>query len=446
MKTEILIIGSGPAGSSVAYKCAEAGKKVVVVDSLFGGVCALRGCTPKKAMESITTTFWEAKKMEKAGFPVSNKYVDWHQLVAHQSKFTALVPAKTKSNFEAKGIKVLTGTATFEDAHTVLVDQKKITADKIIIATGGHPRPLDIPGREYLVTNDGFFTLDQLPEKIIIVGGGYIAFEMSHIMAACGAKVTILSNEEEPLGAFDRELVNDLVQATLAKGIAVKLGYEAKEITKKANKFEVGSERTDGQEFIFEADLVIHAAGRVPNTAKLNIEKAGLTLNKKNGIDVNKFLQTKHEHIFALGDVTGQLPFTEVASYEAKIVIHNILEKRRKSVDYSGVPYGVFTHPKLAMVGKSEQELKDAKIKYEVRAESISRDFVQRTKLNEFARYKTLVDKKTKKVLGVSILAYRADEIINLYSLAIKNEMTVDELKDTFLLYPTAGHMAKFLF
>ena len=447
MKTEILIIGSGPSGSSVAYKCAEAGKKVVVVDSLFGGVCALRGCTPKKAMESITTTFWEAKKMEKAGFPSSSKYVDWHKLVAHQAKFTAMVPAKTKAKFETAGIKCITGVASFEDSHTVLVNDKKITADKIIIATGAQPRPLNIPGEAYLITNDGFFSLDKLPEKIVIVGGGYIAFELSHIMAACAAKVTILGNEEQALGAFDSELVNDLVYATLDKGVDVKLGYEVEKIIKKNNEFEVSAKRTDGQDFAFEADLVIHAAGRVPNIAKLKVDKIGLTLNDKNGIEVTKFLQTKkHEHIFALGDATGQLPFTEVANYEAKIVINNILEKRRKSVDYSGVPYGVFTHPKLAMVGKSEQELKDAKIKYDVKTETINHDFIQRTKLNKYARYKTLVDKKTRKILGASMLAYGADEIINLYSLAIQNEMTADELNDIFLLYPTAGHVVKFLF
>jgi len=447
MQTDILIIGSGPAGSSVAYQCAKAGQKVTVVDSLFGGTCALRGCTPKKVMEVITSSYWEAKKMEKVGFPKLREPINWHQLIAHQSKFTSLVPSKTKEKFNKKGIQTVIGKAKFIDAHTIKVGKKKIKANYIVIASGAHPRPLDFPGSEHLVTNDGFFALDNLPKKIVIVGGGYIGFELSHIMAACGAKVTILSNDEMPLQVFDSELVSDLIQATLTKGIEVKLGYEASKIEKQKDKsFKITSKRKDNKAFTYEADLVLHAAGRVPNVEKLGAKKIGLKLNDKDGIATNKFLQTKkHAHIFALGDVTGKLPFTEVASYEANIVAHNILNKRRKSVNYDGVPYGVFTHPKLTMVGKTESELTKKGIKYKAQSESHDSSFMQRTHLNTFSRYKTLVHKKSGKILGASIIGSYADEMINLFSMAIQQEVTDKQLKDLLLLYPTAGQEVKFL-
>jgi len=447
MKTDILIIGSGPAGSSVAHRCADAGKSVIVVDRLFGGTCALRGCTPKKAMESITSTFWQAKNMEKAGFPISKQFVDWHLLASHKSHFTALIPPKTKLKFENANIKTLTGLAKFEDQHTIKVDSKTVTAEQIVIASGARPRPLDIEGTQHIITNDEFFTLTEMPPTVAIVGGGYIAFELSHIIAACGSNVTILSNEETPLNAFDADLVEDLVHSTLEKGIDVKLGYEVNKVEKNKNGFEVSCKRNDNLTFKYSADIVIHAAGRIPNVENLNIEQIGLKLNEKHGIEVNKFLQTKnYNHIYAIGDVTGHLTFTEIASYEAKIVAHNILNKKRKSVDYNGVPYGVFTYPKLTKVGKNEDELKTLGIKFDVKEENHKGSFIERVNLNSFARYKTLIDKKTNKILGASVLASHADDMINLFSIGIQQGMTTQEFKDLLLLYPTAGHDVKYMF
>jgi len=447
MKADVLIIGSGPAGSSVAHQCAEAGKSVIVADRLFGGTCALRGCTPKKAMESITSAFWQAKDMEKAGFPATSKFVDWHTLASHKSHFTALIPSKTKIKFENANIKTLTGLAKFENKNTVKVDGKTVSAEQIVIASGARPRPLEIEGEQFLIDNDDFFNLNKMPSSVVIVGGGYISFELSHIIAACGSNVTILSNEENPLNAFDRKLVEDLVHATLEKGIDVKLGYEVNKIEKSKDDFEVNCERNDNLTFKYSADLVIHAAGRIPNVENLNFEQIGLGLNELNGIEVNKFLQTKkYNHIYALGDVTGHLPFTEIANYEAKIVAQNILNKKRKAVDYNGIPYGVFTYPKLTKVGKNEEELNAEGTKFEVKEENHKGSFIERINLNTFARYKTIVDKKTNKILGVSVLASHADEMINVFSLAIQQGMTSKELENLLLLYPTGGHEIKSMF
>ena len=447
MQTDILVIGSGPAGSSVAHQCANADKSVIVVDTLFGGTCALRGCTPKKAMETITSTFWQAKKMEKAGFPSTQQFVDWHQLASHKSHFTTLIPSKTKSKFENAKIKTLTGLAKFEDQNTIKVGNKTVTAKQIVIASGARPRPLNIEGEQHLITNDDFFNLNEMPPTVAIVGGGYIAFELSHIIAACGSKVTIFSNEEFPLNAFDRDLVQDLVHSTLEKGVDIKLGHEVNKIEKIENAYKVTCKRNDDQTFKFPADIVIHAAGRIPNVENLACEQIGLKLNEQNGIEVNRFMQTKKfKHIYALGDVTGHLPFTEIANYEAKIVSHNILNNRRKSVDYNGIPYCVFTYPKLTKVGKSEDELKNEGIKFNVKKENHDGSFIERLNLNSFARYKTLVEKKSNKILGASILASHADEMINLFSMGIQQGMTIDDFENLLLLYPSAGHDVKFLF
>ncbi|MEM1124106.1 MAG: FAD-dependent oxidoreductase, partial [Bacteroidota bacterium] len=257
MEVDVLVMGTGPAGSSVAEKCAKAGKEVAIVDRLFGGTCALRGCTPKKAMETVTSAYWKAKALEKAGFPLANKFVDWRKLIANKSRFTSLVPARTKAKFAEKGIQTLTGNATFVDEHTIKVGDEKIKAKYVVIATGAAPRPLAFSGAKHLINNEDFFDLDHLPQKVVITGGGYVGFEFSHILAACGVEVTILSNEEMPLGAFDSDLVVNLVQATLAKGIEVKLGYEVTQIKKLEQGFEIISKRKDDFKVKALADLVI---------------------------------------------------------------------------------------------------------------------------------------------------------------------------------------------
>lgn len=435
MKIEILIIGSGPAGSSVAMACAKAGKKVAVVDTIFGGTCALRGCTPKRAMEAITSAYWDAKDYEKAGFPTLTKPVNWHLLQAHQSKFTALVPSKTKSNFKEAGIEVIEGEAVFLDPHTIAVGKKKITAEQIVIATGATPVLLDIDGSEYMITSKQLFELNHIPARITIVGGGYIGFEFAHILTACGAAVTLVSDQEEPLGQFDSELVNQLVQATLDKGVDVKLGYSAQAVAKTDNSYRVKTKRTDGEIFELEADLVINTAGRKPAIEKLDVAKIKLEINDKGGLAVDRFLQTtKYEHIHAIGDVTGEFPFTETASYDAEILRHNLLQDRRKSVDYTGVPYAIFTHPQVASVGKQAD---DIKVKYKTKEGSLDKAFLQRVHLNEFAHYKLFIDERTDEILGAHIIGIGASEMINVFAMAMQQKIAAKEIKNFLLVYPT---------
>jgi len=443
-KFDLLILGSGPAGDDLAKKAAEAGKSVAVIDGLFGGTCALKGCTPKKAMESITSIYWEAKHAQGKGFDKNIAPIEWRSLMAHKAKFTTLVPGGTKRKYKRYGITAIEGYGTFKDEQTVIVNKKEYTGKHIIIATGGKPTPLPFPGADHLITSYDFFELDELPKKIAIVGGGYIGFELSHIIRACGSDVTILSMDEQPLSAFDSDHVDTLVKATLDKGIEVKLGFSVSEVVPENNGFRITSKRADGKEFTHQADLVIHAAGRTPNIDKLQLTNAGITLNKDKGVAVNDFLQVKsHDHIYALGDVTGRLQFTEVAKYEATIVFHNLYSKRRKKVNYFGLPSVVYTYPRLAMVGKKSV---DNKSKYIVRNEDAANHFIQRAKSNTHARFKTIVDKKSKKIVGAQLLGYQAEEGINLIAMAMQLEVDYDKMRDFFFAYPTMGHTAKYLF
>ncbi|WP_235297367.1 dihydrolipoyl dehydrogenase family protein [Portibacter marinus] len=439
---DIIVIGSGPAGSTVAKKCATKGKKIAIVDVLFGGTCALRGCTPKKAMESVTSTFWETRDFTGYGFKKTPPFIDWHDLMAHKAKFTSTVPAQTKSDFEERGITAIEGKASFLDKKTLLVDGKEYSADLYVIATGATPRTPPFPGAEHMITSDDFFELDHLPKKVAIVGGGYVGFELSHIMAACGSEVTILSDEEMPLTVFEEDLVRKLIQATLHKGIEVKLGFKVSGISRENDSYLVKASRSSITDYELEADLVLNATGRIPAVSDLNLENVPLELNENQGIKVDRFLFAEgHEHIMAIGDVSANLPFTEVANYEANLAVHNIFEKRRKSVGYHGVPMVIYTYPKMAMVGLKTEECGNMNVK----EASLRTSFIQRARANQFAGYKTIVEKSTKKIVGAHIIGYNADEAINIFALAMQLGITCDDLKNSFLAYPTVIHDTKFL-
>ncbi len=277
----------------------------------------------------------------------------------------------------------------------------------------------------------------------------FIGFELSHILAACGAKVVILSNEESPLSTFDNELIDSLVQATLKKGIDVRLGFEAHKIDKTETGFSVEAKRNGLRKaYHFDADLVIHSAGRIPAIETLRLSNIGVITNEKKGVEVNEYLQTTaHNHLFALGDVTGNLPFTEIAGYEGGIVAHNILHpKDLRTPDYLATPSVVFTHPKLSSVGKSEAEVKESDIEYEVFSDSFSKAFIQRTQKNDFARYKVIIDKKNRKILGANILGHGAEDLINIFAICIQAEITADKLSNMLMAYPTPSRQAKSFF
>lgn len=444
---DVLVIGSGPAGSSVATKCVKEGKKVAIVDKLFGGTCALRGCTPKKAMYAITSTWWTAQSLQKNGFPIDIKHtVDWKKLLAHKEKFTSLVPAQTKTDFKENGIDVIQGVAIFKDAHHIIVNENTYKAKNIVIATGATPRPLEIEGGDMAITSEDFFELPQLPKKIVIIGGGYIGFELSHIAAACGAKITILSKSEMPLSAFDAAHVTEMVQSTLDKNIDVRLGFEATFIEENRGKYSVYAKRNqEEKEQVFEADIVLNASGRIPAIKQLKVKKANLKLNDKDGIAVNDYLQTtKHNHIYALGDTTGKLPFTEIATFEANTVVHNILNpKKLRKMDYSAVSMAVFTHPVMAMVGSTVDELDEKGVKYIKHEGSLDHFFSQRIYENQFAKYQLLLHEKTNRILGATAIGQDSEHLINLLAIAMQGKIKYEDLEGFLMVYPSSTHDIK---
>ncbi len=440
---DVLVIGTGSAGVTVAQAARKAGKTVAIADKLpFGGTCSQRGCDPKKVLVGAAEIIARAGQMQGKGIK-NGPAIDWPNLMRFKKTFTASIPEKTEIKFADLGIKAFHGVATFVSADTVRVGEDELRAKHVAIATGQRPKPLAIPGEELLTDSTGFLELLQLPGKIVMVGGGYIAFEFAHIAARAGAKVTILHQGKRPLEGFDKDLVDLLVKATEATGIRVLLEASVTAVMGESGDLTVRYTQK-GKGHSVSTGLVVHAAGRVADVAELNLEKAGVEVGKK-GILVNKYGQsTSNPAIYACGDVADKgLPLTPLASYEGQIVADNILNGNRKTFAENPVPSVVFTLPPLASVGLTEEQAKERGLAIKVTFRETA-DWYSSRRINEpFSGFKILIDEKTDQLVGAHLLGSGSDEVINLLTLAMKYRIPAAELVSTLFAYPTHGSDVK---
>jgi len=310
----------------------------------------------------------------------------------------------------------------------------------VVIATGDVPAQLEIPGTEHLTTSDQFLDLNELPPRILFIGGGYIAFEFAHVAARVGSQVTILHRGSRPLALFDPDLVDQLVELSREIGIDVHLGTEAIGIEESSGQLIVRAS-TSEEVSTFQTDMVVNAAGRVPEINDLNLEAAGIEWERR-GVRVNEFLRSvSNPAVYAAGDAaaSGGPPLAPVASYEGLIVAANLLKGDHQSPNYLGVPSVVFTTPALSAVGLSERGARELNLKFRVKKEMTSTWYSSRRVAETYSGYKVLVEEDTDRILGAHILGSDAGEVINLFALAIRAGMRASDLKHMLFAYPTSG-------
>ena len=440
-KFHVIIIGTGSAASTVASRCREAGWEVAIVDSRpFGGTCALRGCDPKKVLIGAAEAVDWVRRMKGKGIQTEKLQIDWSELMHFKRSFTAPVPKRREDEFAKSGMATFHGRARFAGPTTVQVGEEMLEGTYIVIATGAVPADLEIPGTEHLTTSDQFLELNELPRRILFIGGGYIAFEFSHVAASTGAQVTLLHRGPRPLSLFDPELVDQLVERTRELGIDVHLGTEAIAIEKSSGQLMIQA-LADGKTRTFQTDMVVHAAGRVPEINDLNLGAAGIEREKR-GVRVNEFLQSvSNSAVYAAGDAAASAgpPLAPVAGYEGRIVAANLLKGNHQTPNYLGIPSVVFTIPPLAVVGLDERGAREQNLKFRVKKEMTSAWYSSRRVAETYSGYKVLVEEGTDRILGAHILGSEASEVINLFALAIRSGMRATDLKHTLFAYPTSG-------
>ena len=436
---DLIVLGTGTAAMGVATRVREAQWSVAVVDFRpFGGTCALRGCDPKKMLIGGVAALDHVRRMRGKGV-AGDVRIDWPELMAFKRGFTDPIPAKHDQIYAEKGIDAYHGRARFTGRNALEIGGEAVEAKHVVIAAGAEPVRLGIEGEEHLVTNEEFLSLADLPSRIVLVGGGYIAAEFSHIAARAGSKVTILQRADRMLTNFEPELVGWLMDAFKALGIDVRTRTKVEAIEKTAAGYRVKAS-TDGQPVSVEADLVVHAGGRAPALDALDLQAAGVETDKGR-LKLNEFLQSvSNPSVYAAGDA-AQVgpPLTPVSSHDAKVVAANLLKGNVRKPDYAGVPSVAFTIPPLAAVGLSEAKAKEQGLAFRVNSEKASNWFTAQQAAEPTYGFKVLVEEKTERILGAHLVGPHADEVINLFALAIRHGLTARDLKATMFSYPSAS-------
>jgi len=446
---DVVVIGTGVAGSAIASKCSENGMSVAIIDSRgYGGTCPQRGCVPKKVLVSGAKMIDWPLRMAGKGSPVNGEFnLKWNELIEFKRTFTEPVPENIEKWLSSLGIDTYKGHARFLDAYTLDVDsarflepysqdvdRTKVKGKYIVVATGAKPVKLGIEGEEHMITSEQFLELDKLPDEIVFVGGGFISFEFAHVAARAGAKVTILQRTNRVLKGFDPGMVDILVKATKDAGIDVITEKEPVSIEKSDRSYLVTSKDGD----TFKCGLVVNGAGRIPATDNLGTDLAGIS-TEKGRIIVNEYMQSiSCDHIYAAGDVTGDFKqLTPTATHQAPIVATNIIQGNVEVVDYTGIPSAVFTIPTLASVGIDETHVD--KNKHKVVFNDKSTWHSTRYTNHTYSASKIIIDESTGLIAGAHLLGPGAEEVINLFAMAIRLKIPAEKLKTFPYLYPTVS-------
>ncbi len=436
---DLVVIGTGTGASSVAARCRAAGWTVAVIDHLpFGGTCALRGCDPKKILVGAVEAIDHVPRMRGHGLAGGEPAIAWGDLMGFKRDFTGPVPAMKEKSFAKSGIDAYQGRARFCGPRSVEVGGEVLEGRFVVIAVGAVPMHLGIAGEEHVITSTEFLELDQLPKRIVLLGGGFIAAEFANIAAQAGAQVTVLEQMDRMLGPFDPDLVGWLMQKFQEVGIDVRLRTRVTAIEKRNDGFSVIAS-SNGKDERFEADLVVHAAGRVPDLEPLDLSAAGVK-SEKGRLELNEFLQSvSNSHVYAVGDAASSgPPLTPVSSHDAKVAAANMLDGNHAKPNYLGVPSVAFTTPPIAAVGMSEKQARDSGVKFRMKSEKASGWYTARRVAETTYGFKVMVDDASGRILGAHLIGPHCDEVINIFALAIRKGLTAEDLKTTMFAYPTA--------
>jgi glutathione reductase (NADPH) len=440
---DLFVIGGGSGGVRASRMAAMAGARVALAEeSRMGGTCVIRGCIPKKLLVYASQFSENVKDAAGYGWDFGEARFDWPTLIANKDREIARLEGIYTKNVEAAGVKIFADRAVFEDAHTLLLlnSGKRITAEKILIATGNTPtRELGtthvIPGGELCITSNEAFHLKQLSKRVLVAGGGYIALEFAHIFHGLGAKVSLVYRGEKPLRGFDMDMRDALCASMQARGLDVLLGCEFSKIEKRGDSLH--AETNKGA--VIECDQILLAIGRQPNTLALHVEKAGVELGKKGEVKVDDYSRTTAPHIWAVGDVTDRMQLTPVAIHEAMCFVETAFKNNPTKPDHEHVPSAVFTTPELAVVGLSEEKALGLGHAVDV-YKSTFRPLLHTLGGREVRTLmKLVVDAKSGKVLGCHVFGDHASEIVQAAAIALRMGATKADFDRTIALHPTAA-------
>jgi pyruvate/2-oxoglutarate dehydrogenase complex dihydrolipoamide dehydrogenase (E3) component len=442
----VVVVGAGTAGLVTAAGTAGLGGRVGLIErNLMGGDCLNFGCVPSKALISSARLIQQIRESEKWGLDRQSPQFVFEKIFERmRARRAKIAPNDSQERFESLGVDVFRGEARFISPHEVEVNGQRLRAKNFVIATGSWAAIPNIEGIEnvpYFTNENIFDELKERPESMIVLGGGPIGCELGQAFSRLGVKIDIVQRGPELLPREDHEVTEFMQTRFAAEGIGVRLNAMARRVCKRDGKIVLEFDSNDS----IATDAILVAAGRRPNLRALNLEAAGVDYDE-HGVNVNAYLQTSQLHIYAAGDITNQLKFTHTADFTARIVVRNILipfQFLRQKVDWSVVPWCTYTDPEVAHVGLGEKEAKQKNSDYDlfvVPLEDVDRAVVE----SEDAGFaKILTAKGSDKILGATIVAPHAGDLLHEFVLAMKAKIGLDTIASTIHAYPTFAELAR---
>jgi glutathione reductase (NADPH) len=442
---DVLILGGGNAGLGVTVPTRAAGLSVAVTeDRDLGGTCPNRGCTPKKVLVAAAHALHEIAQANVHCIKIGKPRLDWAALIDREKEMISGIPDSLAETMQERGVDVLRDRARFVGPNQVLVGNRTIEAKHIVIATGSKPRALPIPGAELMITSDEVLSERKLPESVLFVGGGVIALEFSHVYARAGAKVTILEVLPRLLPGMDADAVEQIREESEQLGIDMHTDVTVKRVERANGGLRTVFEAA-GKEHAVVIERVVNGAGRVPNVEQLDLD-AGQVAHDKGRIKIDEFMRsTSNPAVYACGDVLASPQLSPIATYEGRIVGHNIVEGPKTKPDYASIPACVYTVPALASVGLTERAAKDKGLDVRVEVNDMGEWFSTRTYAETRAWAKVLVDEKTDRILGVHMVGHAGEELINFFAFAMAHGITATEIRNFVFAYPSFSADIKYM-
>jgi glutathione reductase (NADPH) len=433
---DLFVIGAGSGGVRASRMAAAFGAKVAVAEERFlGGTCVNVGCVPKKLFVYASHILEECQDASGFGWSLGQKQFNWQTLLENKDKEIARLNRIYENLLKTSGVELFSGRATIADAHTLIVNEQRITADKILIATGGRPYVPDFEGNDLVLTSEDIFYLDQLPERVVVVGGGYIAVEFAGIFNGLGVDTCLLYRGAQILRHFDHEIRDFAADEFRKKGINIRCNTTIEKIERSADQ--LICTLSNGE--LLETDAVLYATGRKPYTGGLGLNNTAVRCRENGTIITNQHFQTDEESIFALGDVTGGMELTPVALAEAMVFANTEFNNSPQLMDYSNIATAVFSQPAIAVVGLTEDEARENFTDVLIYKSSFRHLKHSLTTNQEKTFMKLVVDKVSDKVLGAHMVGSDAGEIIQGLAVAIKAGVSKAVLDATIGIHPTAA-------
>ena len=435
---DLFVIGAGSGGVRAARIAASHGAKVAVAEEYrVGGTCVIRGCVPKKLLVYASHFAEDFEEAAGFGWTVGETSFSWKKLIANKDREIDRLNGIYIRNLEKAGVEIIESRAVLKDANTVrlVADGREITAGRILVAVGATPFRPDLPGVEHAITSNEAFHLDALPGRIVVVGGGYIAVEFAGIFNGLGAETIQLYRGPLFMRGFDEDLRMILAEEMVKKGVDLRMNSDIVAIERKAGELHL--KLADGD--VLKTDAVMYATGRVPNTAGLGLEYAGVALGPKGEILVDRFSKTNIDSIYAVGDVTDRANLTPVAIREGQAFAETVFNDNPVAVDHSIIPTAIFSQPEMGTVGLTEVEARTRHGEIDIYKTSFRPMKGTLSGSDEKTFMKLVVEPASQRVLGVHILGPASGELIQAVGIAVTMGGTKAQFDATIAVHPTAA-------